>query len=176
MDNSLRKGLQTVNDSFIQVDRMRFEKNKSSSNLAVLAIVFNALFFVSIYKSDVGTWYYSILVGVSIVYNLLFMMIVFLISEGSKNYKIQYSYVAIVVGALQFARILIYPRLAHAAETQATGEAVQVMGTAQFSRVVIYLLASGACLIASAVIGIIKCKALYKHIRSIEGSHFGSQI
>lgn len=158
----------TADAKFIRVDRMRYEKNKASSALAILSIVLNALFFVSIYKSDVGVWYYSILVGASIVYNLLFMMIVFLISEGSKSYKINYSYAAIVVGALQFARIFIYPRLAYAARTQATGEIVQVMKTPQYVRVVVYLIASGICLIASAVIGIQKCTALNKHMGQMQ--------
>lgn len=168
-DEKFRLKLEFVENSFVKVDRMRYEKNKTSSNLAILAIVFNALFFVSIYKSDVGTWYYTILIGVSIVYNLLFMMIVFLISEGSKNYKINYSYIAIVVGALQFVRLFIYPRLAHGATTQSTGEVVQVMQGAQFVRCIIYLIVSGGCLIASAVIGIKKCKALEKHLKAIDG-------
>lgn len=159
--------LETADENYVKVDRMRYEKNKTSSNLAVLAILFNAFFFVSIYKSDVGTWYYSILVGASIVYNLLFMMIVFLISEGSKNYKINYSYVAIVMGCLQFVRIFIYPRLASAATTQTTGKVEQVMKGAQHTRVILYLILSGSCLILSAVIGIKKCTDLKKHLESL---------
>ena len=170
MSETVGKTLETADDKYVRVDRMRYEKNKLSSTLAILAILLNALFFVSIYKSDVGTWYYSILIGASIVYNLLFMMIVFLISEGSKSYKINYSYVAIVIGALQFVRIFIYPRLAHAAQTQATGEMVQVMRDPQYVRVVLYLIASGICLIASAVIGIQKCNALKKHMEQVQGS------
>ena len=160
--------LKTADDGYVRVDRMRYEKNKTSSNLAVLAILFNALFFVSIYKSDVGTWYYSILIGISIVYNLLFMMIVFLISEGSKNYKISYSWLAIAMGVLQFVRLFIYPRLAHAAQTQSTGEIEQVMKDAQYVRVMIYLILSGCCLILSAVIGIQKCTALKKHLDAVQ--------
>lgn len=159
--------LEMADDNYVRVDRMRYEKNKICSNLAILAIVFNALFFVSIYKSDVGTWYYSMLIGASIVYNLLFMMIVFLISEGTKNYKVAYSWIAIVVGVLQFARLLIYPRMARAAQTQSTGEIVQVMKDPQYYRVVIYLVLSGTCLIVSAVIGIRKHAALKKHLESV---------
>ena len=170
MSDAKGKTLETADDKYVRVDRMRYEKNKASSNLAILAILFNALFFVSIYKSDVGTWYYSILMGVSIVYNLLFMMIVFLISEGSKSYKINYSYMAIAVGALQLVRIFIYPRLARAAHTQATGEMVQVMRDPQYVRVVLYLIASGICLLASAIIGIQKCTALKKHMEQVQGS------
>ena len=72
----------------ISLDRMRYTKNTLSSSLALCAIVFNVLYFVSIYESDVGSWYYSMLIGASIVYNLLFMLMVFLASEGVKNYKI----------------------------------------------------------------------------------------
>ena len=77
MNDARVNKLETADDKYVRVDRMRYEKNKLSSTLAILSIVLNALFFVSIYKSDVGVWYYSILVGASIVYNLLFMMIVF---------------------------------------------------------------------------------------------------
>ena len=167
MNDGLTKSTEKMDLAYAKADRMRYEKNKTCSNLALLAILFNALFFISIYKSDVGTWYYTYLIGISVVYNLFFMMIVFLISEGSKNYKIQYSWVAIVVGVLQFARLLGYPRLAHGAQTQAMGETVRVMGDAQYLRVVIYLILSGTCLIASAALGIWKSTVLTKHLKAI---------
>ena len=78
---------QEMNDREIRTDRMRYVKNTVSSRLCILGIVLNVLYFISIYKSDVGSWYYQILVGGSIVYNLLFMLITFLASEGVKNYK-----------------------------------------------------------------------------------------
>ena len=37
-----------------------------------------------------GNYYYTILVGASILYNLVFMLAAFLSSEGVKNYKIGY--------------------------------------------------------------------------------------
>ena len=49
----------------IQLDRMRYTKNTLSSRLTLLAIVFDVLYFVSIYSTDVGSWYYSLLIGVS---------------------------------------------------------------------------------------------------------------
>ena len=66
----------------IKLDRMRYTKNTTSSRLALLAIVFDVLFFISIYKSNVGTWYYNILMGASIIYNLVFMLATFLSSES----------------------------------------------------------------------------------------------
>ena len=43
----------------IRRDRMRFIKNTSSSRLCYLAILLDVLYFVSICKSDVGTYYYN---------------------------------------------------------------------------------------------------------------------
>ena len=153
----------TLEDREIQVDRMRFIKNKASANLALLAIVLDVLYFVCIYKSDVGSYYYNILIGASIVYNLLFMLAVFLSEEGVKNYKISYSYWLIVIGLLQFVRIFIIPMKAHGATVSISGVDQIVMGGGQFARLVSYLVVSGLCLIASGIININKCRALAAH-------------
>jgi len=39
----------------IELDRMRYIKNTFSSRMALLGIVFNVLYFASIYESDVGS-------------------------------------------------------------------------------------------------------------------------
>ena len=67
-------------DRYTVLDRMRFTKNTTSSRLAILAIVFDVLFFISIYKSDVDTYYYTIIIGASIIYNLVFLLAAFLAS------------------------------------------------------------------------------------------------
>ncbi|MCR5674458.1 MAG: hypothetical protein K6G16_01990 [Lachnospiraceae bacterium] len=144
----------------IRRDRLRFTKNKSAANCAILAIVFDVLYFISIYKSDAGSWYYSLLIGMSVVYNLIFMLVAFLVSEGSKNYLVQYSYVIAVVGILQFVRIGILPARAHAAVLETAEGMVPVMGDAQFARVAFYLAASGICCLASAFLGVTKCRQL----------------
>lgn len=160
--------LDKASDSYIKKDRMRYEKNKQSADLAILSIVFNALFFISIYKSNMGSYYYTLLMGASIVYNLLFMLIVFLVSEGSKNYQINYSYIAIPVALLQFVRLFIYPRMAHSADITISETTTKVMGNAQYTRCIIYLVLSGALLLLSAIIGIKKCNDLKAHLASIE--------
>ena len=67
-----------MSETSVKLDRMRFTKNTTSSRLALLAIVFDVLFFISVYKSDVDTWYYTILIGASIIYNLVFLLAAFL--------------------------------------------------------------------------------------------------
>ncbi len=156
-------------DLELKRDRMRFTKNSTSANLAILAIVFDVLYFVSIYQSDVGTWYYSILVGASIIYNLVFLLATFLSSEGVKNYKVNYSYLLAALGVMQIVRIFVIPLRARNAVVSSGGVEQEVMGAGQFTRLVIYLVCSAACLIASAVINYIKCRALEEHMKSLAG-------
>ena len=147
-----------------RMDRMRYTKNTVSSRLALLAIVFDILFFISIYKSDVGTYYYTITIGVSIIYNLIFLLAAFLCSEGVKNYRTSYSWAMIVLGIVQLVRIFILPADAH--RTVLNG--VSVMGDGQFIRVVIYLAASAVCLFAGAVVNLKKSRALAKYMASLQ--------
>lgn len=155
-----------MNEQQISLDRMRYIKNKASSNLAILAILFDVLYFVNLYRSDVGTYYYTILIGASIIYNLIFLLAAFLASEGVKIYNEQYCYILIVIGVIQFIRIFIMPVPAHNAYIELINastkemESVQVMKTPQFLRQVIYLCASGICCLVSAYIGIVKSRKL----------------
>lgn len=158
----------TAEDRATQRDRMRFVKNSLSSNLAILGILFDVFYFVSIYKSDVDTWYYTMLIGASIVYNLVFMLAVFLSSEGVKNYKQGYSFLLLALGAFQFARIFIIPVQAHAAETLVNGQTAAVMQDGQFYRVIVYLILSGVCLIAAAAVNLIRCRELAEHLKTLE--------
>ena len=151
-------------DRSVQLDRMRYTKNTASSRLALLAIVFDVLFFISIYKSDVGTYYYTMTIGGSIIYNLIFLLAAFLCSEGVKKYQTVYSWVMIVLGILQIARIFIIPMDAH--RTIINSE--PVMGNAQFIFTVVCLTLSAACLFAGAVINLKKSRALSAHLASLQ--------
>ncbi len=157
----------TEEDRLIKRDRMRYVKNSLASNLAIVGILFDVFYFVSLYRSDVGTYYYNILIGASIIYNLIFMLAVFLASEGVKNYQVNYSYLLLLMGILQFVRIFIIPYRAHKATTLVNGVEVAVMKNSQFMWVVAFLVISGACLLASAIINFIRCRELSEHLKSI---------
>ncbi len=146
--------------AIIKKDRLRYSKNKLSSNLALLAIVFNALYFISIYKSDVGSYYYTYLIGISIIYNLLFMLAGFLSSEGVKSYKLSFSFVLMCLGIGQIVRIFILPLGAHNASITLGEQTRQIMDDGQFMRVCIYLVASAALCILAGVIAFIKTRTL----------------
>ena len=158
----------TAEERTIQRDRMRFIKNSLSANLAILGILFNVFYFVSIYKSDVDTYYYNYIIGISIVYNLIFMLAVFLSSEGVKNYKKNYSYLLAVIGVVQVVRIFIIPMNAHSTTVNLNGDSVLVMQNGQFIRVLVYLIASAVCLIGSAVVNFIRCNELEAHLKTLE--------
>ena len=157
----------TAEERTIQRDRMRFIKNSLSANLALLGILANVLYFVSIYMSDVDTYYYNYIIGISIVYNLIFMLAVFLSSEGVKNYKKSYSYLLAVIGVVQILRIFIIPADAHATEAIVNGATVLVMQDGQFFFVVACLVISAASLLASAAINFIRCSELEAHLKSL---------
>lgn len=161
-------------EEYIRKDRLRFTKNSLASSFAILAIVFDVLYFLNIYKSDVnhnvGNFYYQIRIGASIILNLLFMLAAFLSSEGVKNYKIKYAYVLAGLGVLQIVRIFILPMQAHSAEVSVGGVTTKVMETGQFITVVVYLILSAACCFASAYIGIKKSKELQAHMASLKNA------
>lgn len=147
-----------TDERFVKLDRMRYTKNSLSSGLALLAIVFDVLYFVSIYQSDVGTYYYNILIGASVLYNLIFMLMAFLSSEGVKNYKTGYSWLLLALGVGQIERIFILPLSAFTTEYMVKQVAYPVMDVKQFVFVVACLQLSAACCIASAVTNLIKSR------------------
>ena len=154
-------------EKLTRLDRMRYTKNTLASGLALLAILFDVFFFISIYESNVGSWYYNILMGASILYNLIFLLAAFLCSEGIKNYKISYAYVMIVLGIIQLVRIFIYPVTAHNAAVIIQEKAVTVMETAQFTRCVAYLVLSAVCLFVGAYVGMTRSRQLKAHLEAL---------
>ena len=150
-------------DAEIKVDRMRFTKNTASSRLCYLGILLDVFYFVNIYSSDVGSWYYNIIVGGSIVYNLLFMLFAFLASEGVKNYKSSYSWLLYAIGVLQLVRIFVIPFSAMRATVSIAGAAVAAMSTMQGVRAIAWLVLSCACMLWAGFINQRKCIALARH-------------
>ena len=151
----------------IKLDRMRYAKNTFSSRLTYLAILFNVFYFVSIYESDVGSWYYQILIGASIVYNLVFMLVAFLASEGVKNYKIGYAWALIVAGLGQIARIFILPMQAYRATVTISKVTYPVMQSSQLTWVIIWLCLSVLCCLAAGATGVYRSRILSAYNASL---------
>ena len=146
--------------NLIKKDRMRFTKNTLSSTLCYIAILFNVLYFASIYSTDVGNYYYNIHIGMSVVYNLLFLLFTFLCSEGVKNYSKGYSIFLLAIGAMQIVRIFEIPMKAHNTIVSVNKVETQVMNDQQFTTLVVFLIISAVCCIVAGVAGIIKTNTL----------------
>ncbi len=161
--------MREIDESLISKDRMRYIKNKFSSNMCILAILFDVFFFVSIYKINIDTSknYYNILIGGSIVYNLVFMLLAFLSCESVKNYDENKCWTMVALGVVQFVRIFILPVRYHNSTVTIKSAQTAVMGNAQFMRCIIYLVISGACLILGAVVGIQRSRTLKAYIATL---------
>ncbi len=159
----------------IRIDRMRYTKDSLPSLLVILAIVFDALYFISIYQTDATTnviadpyLYTSWVIGASIVYNLVFLLVAFLASEGVKNRQHGFTIPLIVIGILQFGRIFYLPAKA-LSQTLSVGETtVRVMEMGQYFLVVGLLIASGVCCIVAAVISEIHNRTLARYMQTLE--------
>ena len=162
-----------MDEKQIRKDRLRYTKNSLSSGLALLAILFNVFYFVNIYKSDVENYYYSYIIGISIIYNLLFMLFGFLCSEGVKRYHFGYAVTLIVIGGIQFVRMFIIPRMASSAVVTLDGVETIVMGSAQHTRVIVYLAISGGLCIAAGIVGIIRSRQLASYEAELAATRAG---
>ena len=160
----------TQEDLTIKRDRMRFTKDKLSANLVIMAIVFDCLYFVSIYQTDVGSYYYTWVIGASIIYNLLFLLTAFLASEGVKNRKNGYTGLLIGIGVMQIVRIFYLPAKAHAATVVVSGTELPAMADGQYFYVVVCLAVSAVCCIVAAVMSHINNKNLAEHMKTIENA------
>lgn len=156
-----------MDKELLRIDRMKYTKNKASSNLAYLAILFNVLYFVSIYSTNIS-YYYSINMGASVVYNLLFLLATFLCSEGVKGYKLSYAIAIIAIGAMQIVRIFKIPLEASRTVAVVSGVERAVMETGQLVYVIILLCLSAAACVASGVICVLRERSLTYYLEATE--------
>lgn len=161
----------TNEERSIKLDRMLYTKDKMASNLILLSIVLDALYFVSIYQTDVGNYYYTWVIGASVVYNLLFMLLAFLASEGVKSRKTGFTPLLTVLGVMQFVRIFYLPAKAHVATVEIQKEIHRVMTDGQYYYVIALLAASGVLCIAGGIISWIHNKNLAEYVRSQENEN-----
>lgn len=158
----------TPEEITISTDRMRYTKDKLSANAVIAAIVLDCLYFVSIYQSDVATWYYNWTIGASIIFNLLFLLTAFLASEGVKNRKNGFTIPLILLGVFQIIRIFYLPAKAHSSVVTLSGVETPVMGNGQYLYTVICLALSAVCCIFAAINSRNNNKKLAAHMKTIE--------
>ena len=153
----------------IQHDIMRYKKNKLGANLALLGLVFGCVYFVVLYAQvKNGDYYYNWSLAFDVIYNLFFLLFVFLFSEQVKNYDRKLFILQIIVGALQIARIFWLP-LGGITHTYMVGETEQtVITVGTFITMAAALACSGALIIVSAITGYIRSKNVEKFTQELE--------
>ena len=150
------------NRSILQDDILRYKKNKFASSFAILALVFNCLYFTILY-AVCSTDLYKVALGFSVIVNLLVLLTGFYASEGIKGYNKKFAIVLIVLAAVQIIRIIYYPIVGAAKGWIADDNhyfGITMNKAANSTLMVIYLAGSAACFIVSAVQGFIVARRL----------------
>lgn len=149
----------------IQHDIMRYKKNKLGANLALVGLALGCLYFLILYAQvKNGNFYYTWEIAFDVIYNLFFLLFVFLFSEQVKNYKRKLFPAQLIFGILQIARIFWLPLKGI---INMNGDTT-VITSVTFILMTVCLAASGACIIASAVIGFIRAKAVEDFAKKVE--------
>ena len=152
----------TTSNPVLSSDILRYKKNKFGANLALLAIVCDCIYFIFLYAvaDEAGRAYYSNwAIAFDVIFNLVFLLLTFLLSEQVKNYNSKLCILQIVLGALQIGRIFWLPL---------GGITNSAITTGKFLVLTISLAASGALEIASAVIGYIRSKQVAEFTKKVE--------
>lgn len=162
-----------IKNATIEADTLLYKKNKLPATLALLGLVFNCLYFCLLYgiKENAGATIWShIDIGISVLLTLVLLLVTFLSSEGIKGYNKKYCIPLLIIAVFQIARIFYFPLygLRNNILTIPYFWIYPTTSTFEFIMMVIWLVASSACLIASAVLGYIQTVRLEKHIKAVE--------
>lgn len=159
----------TEMNPIIKDDILRYKKNKFASNFALLALVFNCLYFMLLYSVN-KVDYYKILLGFSVIVNLFVLLAGFFCSEGIKAYNKKFAFALFVLAAVQIARIFIYPLMGMRDNWLRDNAYFGVIMTSpvQGTILIIFLAASAGCFIASGVQGLIAALRLKSFQKKID--------
>lgn len=172
----------TPNQEIIHSDILRYKTNKLPATLALLAIVFNCLYFCLLYGLGLHSSFFSNWqIGVSVIITLFSLLITFLSSEGIKGYNKKFTIALLILAAVQIIRIFGIPLSALRSDiangvTEVDQTAalytryfgVDLTPWACFLLLTVWLAASAACLIASAVLGYVNCVKLENFNKKVE--------
>lgn len=155
----------TPNQQVVADDILRYKKNKLPANLALLGLVFNCLYFMLLYAIKVfDSKFAKMEIGISVILTLFTLLISFLASEGIKGYNKKYCIVLLGLAAFQIFRIFGYPLYGLKEDILKVNYLWfnPKSSTLEFVFMLVYLCASAACFILSAVLGYLRAVRLEK--------------
>lgn len=144
---------------YTSVEQMKYKNDSLSYGLILLGLLANIFYFITLYENN-GEFYYTLDMGFSVLYNLIFMLLVFLSAENIKTYNRKYAILTFIIGILQIIRIFVYP--ARALESSSTGDIS--LTQYKYNLIVIYLSLSGGLLIIGSIISFIKSTILKQFV------------
>lgn len=172
--------MKTPKNPVIQHDILRYRKNKLASSLALLGLALGCLYFLFLYAQAQahtvalnGEFYYKWPIAIDVIYNLFFMLFIFLISEQVKNYNRKLFPLQIILGVMQIVRIFWLP-LAGVTETAYCTivgiefPEIAPVSAGWFIAMTVCLAASGACILVSSFIGFFRSRAVEKFNKKLE--------
>jgi len=146
----------------LKIEKMRYQENKISYNLAMAAFLINLYYLIVSLNSLAISFHIGIEIGV----NLLIFMFFFLGMEKVKSHDLRWSQYFIGLGFVFFLRVLYMPRMlmAQGNELINTGDAIDI-ATGEAIINASYksagsLIVIGILIIISGIIGYQKARAL----------------
>lgn len=134
----------------VSVEKMKYRNDSLAYLFILLGLVANVVYFIIFYEVN-NQFLYTLKIGISIIYNLLFLLGVFLAAENIKKYNRKYAFFTLFVGLMQFVRIFAYLQEVNGADVF-TGN--------KHLTLVILLIISGALLILGSIVSIINSTIL----------------
>ncbi len=138
-----------------KIEIMKYKRNSLPYSLILIGLMFNVVYFIKLYQQN-DLYFYNISMGISVIYNLMFMLFIFLSAENIKVYSIAYSFFVIFVGILQTIRISFTPK--KALENN-------IINSEDFEFLRAFLLLSSIFLIVGGIISVIKSYQLKRFLR-----------
>ena len=135
---------------------MRYRTDKLASNMCLLSIVFNVIYFVCLYENNGINPDFPM--GVDVICNILFMLFAFLASQKIKYYDKKWSLYTTIVGVIQILRIFWIPN--HYLHTE------MHLTQGQWTWLAVSLGLSAVCLFVSAVTCFVNSTALENYLKS----------
>ena len=140
--------------NFHSVEKKKYKNDTFAYIFVLLGIVFNCFAFIKLYEQN-SQFFYDYRMAFSVLFNLIFMLAVFLTAENVKKYHRSYAIVAVVIGALQFLRIFEYVKDAYTAE---------VIAKNIYMYIVVFYGLSGVSLVIGGVAGFINSTILKRFV------------
>lgn len=165
------------NQEILKNDTLRYKKNKLPANLALLGLVFNCLYFCLLYAVKTArlpdntiTKWVTIEIGISVILTLVALLVAFLSSEGIKGYNKKFCIPLLVLAVFQVIRIFGFPLYGLQNDVlRVTYFWIDPSSSVfEFIMMLIWLLASAASYVASAVLGYINIQRLTNHVKAVE--------